>query len=377
MKKYLYTHRMCQDKEFIWIFEYFTRGLYRINKKNLFIESILSPNKIYMENIYEIQCLIEWNDQIIMVPLNINKDWITVYKKSGLVNSFSPVDRSMNCIGAVQLKNNIICIPNKINDPIAIFDMRRPQYTDYIYFHCFQKYIKDDAGEIWDMTCDGSRIFFLIRNTIFVGMIDGVRLKIIKLNLENSIAAGAFFKEKWWVVTADGCKLCCFDMFGNCRGQYFLDSRFYCIRLIIMRRYIFLLPEKGSAIQVFDTILKKFTKINDGICKLPEAVYIHPYWDYYCVDNQMIFLPYSYPCTSVDLDTLQVNYKEITFSEEFVKEYYWNYYSNSRLLGKQAFFYEDIKTSARSFVEFSINSKNVRSIRDIDVGKRIWSEIRL
>lgn len=375
MKKYLYTHRMCQDEEFIWIFEYFTRGLYRVNKKNLFIESILPPEGIYKENVYEIQCLIEWNDQIIMIPLNIHKNWTMVYKKSGAANGFSPIDRSMDCIGAVRLKNHIICIPSRIRDPIAIVDMRIPKCTDYIYFHSFQKEAKNAVGEIWDMTCDGYRIFFLVRDTVFAGMVDGVRLNIIKLNLDNPIAAGAFFKEKWWVVTADGDKLYCFDLFGNCLEQYFLDSRFYCIRLIVMGRYIFLLPEEGSAIQVFDTILKKFTKINEGICKLPEAVYILPYWDYYCVDNQMIFLPYSYPCTSVNLDTLQVNYKEIAFSEEFVKDYYWKHYGYSRLLGKQTFFYEDIKTSAKSFVEFSINSKKMRGIDENDVGKRIWNEM--
>lgn len=351
MKEYVHTDCQCHDNEYIWIIDFIIGGLFRINRKTYLVECILSPMEIYNSCYFEIRKIINWNDYIIMIPSKTSEDWLIFDKKTKGLTRFCPMTTSFYCSDAFRLGEKIICIPSRLNEPIAVVDMSIKKCINVIYQWFPSKDSSGLKGAIWDAINVNGTVFFPIRRLSYIGMTNGVQAKILKMDLEgDSIAAADFCAGKWWVAASDGWNLYCFDESGNLLEKFSSEMQFVCVRLITTNRFIFMLPKRGKSIHVFDIKLGKF-KIIAITDQSQKEVNFVPYWNYFYEDKSLILLPYFYPCIIIDIETLQIKCKEITYTPEFVKKYYWEYYKETRLSGGQGFILEDARSSLQDFMK--------------------------
>lgn len=371
----MYTYSVCDDKENVWVMDFLIRGLFRVDKKSFMIECVLSPSDIYKEGIFDVQKLLDWDEHIVIIPVEINRNWVIFNKRTKGLERFCPVDTPLQCVDAVRAGSKIICIPLKVDLPVVVIDMKLRKCTNCIRF--YQEDISDAAGGIWNTASYNNTIYFPVRGFRFVGATDGIQAKIVTLSLNEPIAAADLYGGKWWVVTTAGQDLFCIDESGNFVEQFPLDVQFSCIRVIATGRYIFMLPESGGTIHIFDTIDKKITKINTDINKLPGELRLVPYWHYYYDADNIVFLPHSYPCTVVHLDTLEVKHVEVLYKEEFIREYYWKYYGELRISGEQKSFGEDIKTRIPDFTRYAVYGQTKEICGEDGIGTKIWKEMLL
>lgn len=371
MNYYLHTFRQCHDKEYIWVFDFVIGGLFRVNKETNFVECILSPMDLYNMGCFEIQKLIDWNDYVIIIPVNISKEWLLVNKTTKEVKRFCPISTQFSCSDAIRMENRIICIPSKVNEPIAVVDVCKKKCTNLIYQWFHQEDNPTMPGKIWYAINVGSTIYLPMRGLDYIGMTDGIQTKVIKMDLDEPIAAADYCAKKWWVSTFDGRSLYCLDETGKLLERFSLENQFICVRLIATDRFIFMLPDRGKSICVFDIKLSVF-KIITVTDNLPEEVYTAPYWNYLYADNSLLLLPFFNPCIIIDIDTLEIKYKEIVYTSDFIKEYYWEYRKEHWLLGGRKPFREDTKSSLQELIRFTETVNVVKGDVDSKIGMKIW-----
>lgn len=376
MKENLYAYSFCHDKDYIWIIDFLIRGLFRINKKNFFIECMLSPMEIYKKKVFNIQKLLIWNNSILLIPQKLNERWTIFYKELKTVEQFCPIDKTYYCADAVLRENRVICIPLKVSEPIIVVDLREQKCINIIKLCVSKTEIHNLPGEIWSSIADNNKIYFPILESSFIGVTDGVNVNFIKLTLDIPVAAADLYKGKWWVITTGGKEIYCFDFKGNLLGKFLLNRQCNCVRLIATHRFIFLLPERGKALNVFDIKYEKIREINMTVKELQEPFHNVSYWHYYCFDRKIVFLPHNFLCTVVDLDTLSVENKEMSFTEKFVRQYYWNFYREVRIFSGKKIFDEDINTSLRGYLKSIIKQNEKKENYMIcGNGKIIWGKI--
>lgn len=377
MKEYLCSYSFCQDKEYIWMIDIITRGLFRIDKSTFCAQCMLSPKELYVENTFDVQKLLDWDDQIIMIPININEKWIIFHKNTKAVEQFCPIKIPSKCVDAFREGDKIICVPTRMHEPVAVVDMKTQKCINLIEQWVSLDKAMDSLGQIWNAVSENHRIYFPVRGFQIVVMTDGIQIKAVKLNLDSPIAAADFYKGRWWVLTAEGRSLYSFDVSGKFLEEFPLNKQFKCARLIITDRYVFILPEKGQAISVADLKLGEMKEINTEVKKLPDPIYAVSYWHYYYTDNNLIFLPHNYPCTVVKLDNLSVKHQEIFCTDEFVKEQYWKHYRDFRLSFSKTYFAENRNTSMHSFLKFVKEEIEFeRNVNTDNRGVKIWKAMK-
>ena len=68
-----------------------------------------------------------------MLPFIASEDWLLFDKKTKELTRFRPMITSFYCSDAFLIGEKIICIPSKLNEPIAVVDMSIRKCANLIY----------------------------------------------------------------------------------------------------------------------------------------------------------------------------------------------------------------------------------------------------
>lgn len=375
MKEYLYSYKVCCDRKNIWVIDFVIHGLVQIDMETYGIKSILSPMELYKNGYFDICKLVDWDEYIVIVPVKANGNWLLYDKVNGKIEYIYPISLEFCCADAARMGNRIFCFPLSCDAPVAVVDLEEKKCSNIINHWNTNAKEAISRGELWTTVKAGDTIYFPIRGSRFIGMTDGTEIKILEIKRNILIGAADFYEGNWWVSDMKGTDLYCFDKAGDILEQIPVNTEEPAIRLIATESFIFMLPEQGSSINVFDKRTKESRKINTGIERLfhilPEHISTAPYWHYMYAEDHIIFLSHEYPCTIINLDSLEIKHREIVYPDGVVKDFYWEFYRYVHKLCRKNLFYEKGKDSIEGYL-CSITPVGEDSLRENKIGVMIW-----
>lgn len=323
----------CLDQEILWAIDDEIGGLYSIDLKTFETQCVIDCQKLFPYGKFEVLSLFKWKENcIVIVPLKINKSWIIYNKVTKEIEYRKIIERKCReiLISVDQDRNQLYFFPLDICDPILIIDMNR--------LTCL-KMIENWSGRLpdkckitaWKGAYSGQYIFFPIKNTeILVRMnCETQKVDLLKLNIPEKVIHTDYAFGELWVLPMHGNKLYQIDENGlivnivELSLENILDTLPDFARIIVQKRYLFLLPCYQKGIYVYDKLEQKMNIIaEENLCE-DKAVYLR-YWEYYIRNNQICFLPFGDKCVEIDLNNLRYEKKELFYPNTWSdKEKIW------------------------------------------------------
>lgn len=374
----------CLDRDLLWAMDDVIGGLYSIDLRTFETKCVIDCQKLFPHGKFEVLSLFVWKeDYIVIVPLEADKNWILYNKITGQIEYRKVIEQK--CRGILitvdSKRNQLYFFPLFRYDPILIVDSDK--------LTCLQM-IENWSGRIpgehlktaWKGAYSGQYLFFPIKNTRIIVRMDCGSRKVDLLELdipENLIGVDCAFEELW-VLPISGNRIYQIDENGSIVNTVELleeedaDSLPSFARIVVQKRYLFLLPYYRKGIYVYDKQEQKAQIISEestSLEKKDKEVYLR-YWEYIARDNQICFLPYRDDYIEIDLDTLvyrkrKLSYPGIWSEEEKAWKNIWSHVSERDSV---------IRETDGCDLNVFLNYKHETSIRDLPmhgyVGNRVW-----
>ena len=127
--------------------------------------------------------------------------------------------------------------------------------------------------------------------------------------------------------------------------NYYLENRVQISRIVVEKKYIFLLPMDGSEIRIIGVngqLVKKIALGEQNIALEFWKIFKLPaYWGYIKNSFEIWILPLKYPMKIIDMNTLKSKKKNFEYTETFSENMYWKYYEYSMRRKMNFTFYEN------------------------------------
>ncbi|MEY8430630.1 hypothetical protein AALC75_08900 [Lachnospiraceae bacterium 48-42] len=349
----------CHNRDAVWWCDVIIGGLHCANKKTREIRCVVSPMQMYQEGYFSVRKLVYWHDKIFILPTDLEKKWIVYDIATEKISYFHPVSFHYISEESVVIGSSLVCIPFFSNEPVLVIDLDTMQCIDK--FDIWQRGKKpENIFEIWSASIAEAGISFLLRNSAYWCSIKGEKVQIVTLEISEPISCADICGSDGWALGMKGKTLYKFDEDGRCMAEIPIKVQREFVRLIATQRYIFLLPQEGSGLYVYDQYMQRFEIINSGMIEnehlFPGRLYVCSYWDYIIEGKTIHFMPCKYSYLSVDLETLECRQTDPDYPERFSKKCYWNYYLWIQELGQKKF-REEVKDSLAGFLNMVIFSE--------------------
>lgn len=147
-------------------------------------------------------------------------------------------------------------------------------------------------------------------------------------------------------------------------------------RIVVQKRYIFLLPYFREGIYIYDKLWEKIHIIRGENKILKEKKFDLIYWEYYVRNNRICFLPLRDDCVEIDLDTLVYDKKKLSYpaiwsDEERIKKCVFSHLSKDNLT------LEEIDVcDLNVFLEYMQSVRNKEKSLNGCIGEKIWDIMR-
>lgn len=367
----------CHNRDAVWWCDVIIGGLHCANKKTREIRCVVSPMQMYREGYFSVRKLIDWHDKILILPTDLEKTWIVYDIAAEEISYFHPVSFHYVSEESVVIGSGLVCIPFFSNKPVLVIDLDTMQCIDKI--DIWQKGKKpENIFEIWSASVAETGISFLLRNSAYWCSIKGGKAQIVTLEIPEPVSCADLCGSDGWALGMKGKTLYKFDGNGKCRAEIPIKLQTEFVRLIATQRYIFLLPQEGSGLYVYDQYMQRFEIMNSGLTEnehlIPDQLYVCSYWDYIIEGKSIQFMPCKYPHLIVDLETLECRQKEPGYPEGFSKKCYWNYYLWIQELRKKVF-WEEVKNSLAGFLNMVMFSETGEALSVVKKSK-VWEYVK-
>jgi hypothetical protein len=381
MKRKLISCASYLDETYIWCYDEVICALSRIHIKTFQVECIIPPTQILVDEDYEVRKIIGWNNKIIILPVHINKKWIVYDKLSEGVECFNFCTDSYRYSEAILFGDRVVLLPNSINNPIIVADLLEKKIVKRINIPTSEIIVKDGM-EIWDAKVEGNNIYFLIRNSFFYGKLNENGIELVRINVPKNLFCADFYEDKGWAVDIEGKYLYKFNKKGVLLENYYLENRVQISRIVVEKKYIFLLPMDGSEIRIIGVngqLVKKIALGEQNIALEFWKIFKLPaYWGYIKNSFEIWILPLKYPMKIIDMNTLKSKKKNFEYTETFSENMYWKYYEYSMRRKMNFTFYEN---SSNIFLKRYIeviegNNLEINKKEKFKDAKKIWKAIR-
>lgn len=375
----------CLDHELLWVIDDVIGGLYSIDRRTFETKCVLDFLKLFPDEKFEAQSLIKWKENcIIIIPLQIDKCWIIYNKVTGEIEYQKVVERKCRerLIAVARDQNQLYFFPLYIHEPALIVDMDT-LICSKIIENWSSKLVDDQSETIWTGTYNGRYVFYPQRNSKNLVRLDCKTQKIdtIDIDISEDVIDVNYGFGELWVLPISGNKLYMIDGNGLIINTVELsvkdniDSRLRFARIVVQKRYLFLLPCYRKGIYVYDKFEEKTHIIPEESLishKKDKDIYLR-YWEYCIADNQICFLPYLDQYIEINLDTLlykniELYYPKIWSKKERVWRIIRSHVSECDLtIG------ETDGCGVETFLSYIQNETDTKEFkRNGYVGKKIW-----
>lgn len=374
----------CLDRDLLWAMDDVIGGLYSIDLRTFETKCAIDCQKLFPHGKFEVSSLFTWKeDYIVIVPLEVDKDWILYNKITEKIECRKVIEQKCRgiLIDADSKRNQLYFFPLFRYDPILIVDSGTLAYSQMI---------ENWSGRVPDGyfktaskgAYSGRYLFFSIKDTRILVRMDCRSRKVDLLELdipENLIGVDCAFEELW-VLPISGNRIYRVDENGSIVNTVELlekedaDSFPNFARIVVQKRYLFLLPYYRKGIYVYDKQEQKAQILSEestSLEKEDKEVYLR-YWEYIVRDNQICFLPYRDDYIEIDLDTLaykkrKLSYPGIWSEEEKAWKKIWSHVSERDSV---------IRETDGCGLNVFLNYKHEASVRDLTMhgymGNRVW-----
>lgn len=377
MRKQIIGRVFCQDGEYLWCYDEIIGALSRINTETMEADCIVSPMQIFKEEAYEVGQLILWKDAIIIVPIEIGKNWIIYKKETGQLSYSKFSSENFKSETSYLNGDKLTLIPVSIKEPIVVIDLLERMIVKKVSFPDIGSDL-ESFMEIYDLKIDQRDVCFLIRNSFFYGRFsEKEELKLIRIQSDESLACADFSMGAGWAVNGTGSRLYHFDKEGNLLKSISINEKNKFGMMILEERKIFLLPVKGTGLKVFDIDNECMIRIDMQTEKVPicfQEMFCFPDYWYYLKKNDFIWiLPLKYPLQIINVETLECKSKSLEYSNDFSLRMYREYHEYAQR--KKSFIFQEnsLMSSFGRYLELVKQGDTVLSKGDkMTYGKKIW-----
>ncbi len=315
----------CLDQELLWAIDDVVSGLYSIDQKTLETKCVIDCQKLFPYGKFEILSLFKWKeDYIVLVPLEIDKSWILYNKVTGRTEYRKVIEKKCQeiLIAVDQERNQLYFFPLHIQDPILIVDLNTLTYLNTI--DNWSVGVSRDCYETaWKGAYNDRYMFFPIKNTRILVRMDCETRKVnlLELDISEGLIYADYAFGELWVLPMKGNRLYQIDEDGRIVNTVELlvenaaDSLPDFARIVVQKRYLFLLPCYRKGIYVYDKLEGKthiIVEKHPVLEKKDKEIYLR-YWEYYVKGSQICFLPFKDNYMEIDLDTLAYKEKELSY----------------------------------------------------------------
>ncbi len=331
----------CLDGELLWAIDDMISGLYSIDLRTFKTKCVIDCQKLYPSGRFVIQSLVKWKeDYIVMIPLEVDKNWILYNKVTQKIEYRKVTKRKCQEILTTvdTIRKQIYFFPRYIMDPILIVDLDTLTCSKVI-----ENWVgngPENCGETaWKGAYDGRYVFFPIKNTKILVRMDceTQKVRLLELDILETVVDVDFASGELWILPISGNQLYQADENGRIirtveltvKNMNDLIPNFS--RIVVQKRYLFLLPCYRRGIYVYDKLEGNTHIIPEESTVLEKEKEIHlRYWGSYVWNNQIYFLPFWDKCLEIDLDTLmykkwELDYPDIWSDKEKIEGIIWSH----------------------------------------------------
>lgn len=376
----------CLDQEVLWTIDDEIGGLYSIDLKTFKTKCAVDCQELFRFGKYKILSLFRWNENyIVMIPLEIDKDWILYNKITGEIEFQKVVQRKCQeiLITVDSERKQLYFFPLYLHDPILIVDLNTLKCVRMIE-NWSNKISAKGQVTAWKGAYNGRYIFFPVKNTKILVRMDCETRKVdlLELDISEKVIHMDYAFGELWVLPINGNKLYQLDENGltiSISELSVKDSLPNFARIIVQERYLFLLPCYQKGIYVYDKLERKtyiIMKENADLDKRDNEIYLR-YWEYYVKNNRICFLPFGDKCIEIDLDTLaykkkKLSYPDIWSDKERIEKIIWSQVSEEDSLIR-----EINKCNLKiilKYLQFKINTNDFS--KHGHAGQKVWNMLK-
>ena len=378
----------CLDKDQMWVMDDVIGGLYSIDLGSFETKCVIDCFKLYSHGKFEVLSLFVWKENyIVIVPLEVNKSWILYNKITREIEYRKVIEQKCReiLIVADSKRNQLYFFPLYKHDPILIVDLDTLACLQMVENWSIR--VPCEYSETaWKGTYNGNYLFFPIKSTkILVRMnCESRKVDLLELDIPENMIGVDYAFEELWVLPMNGSRIYQIDENGLIVNTVELmvenseDSIPDFARIVVQKRYLFLLPYYREGIYVYDKQEGKTQIIPEKSTYLEKnkEVYLR-YWEYCVIDNRICFLPYREKYIEIDLDTLAYRIKELFYPDIWSeKEKAWRNI-RSHISETDTVIKETDECGLNVFLKYAQYEKNTKSILlHKNVCDRVWDMVK-
>lgn len=376
MKRKLVTCVSCQSGEQLWCFDEQLCALCKINKENLQAECVVSPMEVLEDETYEVRKLIAWRDKILILPVQLNQQWVIYDINTGKLEYGNFCTENHRSGASVLMGDRLVLLPVCIENPLIFIDLQEKEIIDRQYLR--DPYLISKEGmEIWEASVNQGKVYFLIRGTSYYGEIEDGKVRLVSIQAPEPLWCADFCERGGWAVGSKGNYLYQFDEKGNLVDSFSVQLKTEIVRILMKQNKVFLILTEGKGIWMFDKDSGKVRKIDmareEEKATFPPFSGILDYWDYVETQNRICFLPLRHPMQVIDVETGRDQQKVITYSDDFSKRDYWSYCNYVRKIRWQCpFFNETLDGDFGNYLELIQGDISISKEKEKLYGEKIW-----
>ncbi|MCI8505905.1 MAG: hypothetical protein HFI67_06925 [Lachnospiraceae bacterium] len=379
----------CLDQELLWAIDDVIGGLYSIDQKTFETECVVDCRKLFPHGKFGVLSLFKWKeDYIVIIPQELNRKWIFYNKVTEEIEYRKVIEKKCQevLVAADQDRNQLYFFPLYVYDPILIMDLNTLTCAQTI--ENWSGRVPNDCRETaWKGIYDGQYLFFPIKNTRIVVRMDceTQKVNLLELDISQNVIDVDYAFGELWVLPVSGDRLYQIDENGRVVHSVVLsvenrtDSLPAFARIVVQRRYLFLLPYYRKGIYVChkqNGTTQVIPKESSNSRKKNKEIYLR-YWEYCVKGNQICFLPFRDSYIEIDLNTLAYRKRELFYpnswsDEEKIWRIIWSHVSE-----RDSIIREKDECNLKHFSEYLQHKTNKDDFSKSDhTGEKIWDAMK-
>lgn len=368
-----------KDGEMIYAYDEITHGLYRFTLSERKVTLVLSSASIHRNTDDRIMGISKSGNEIILIPLFTDSEWIFYDTKTEGVRYASPVQDRVRISSAHTIGSNLFLIPSAIYNPIIILTLNGMKIIK-TYENWYKN--KSDMGTfIWGASSYDDFVVFPVIDSNTVCYLSIEEMRIITLDIPHAVLSVSAFKDKIWILPISGRCIYAINLNGEIVDKVRLfhseqkTSAGNFIRIVAAEENVFLLPVYGENIYIYQYRKKCFVQLEAEETPLWGGLFAESrlsYWESIIEDRTIHLLPGDYQYRRIDIDTLESE------SNSFQYGYNINNDDYMKMLEEiyKIYSFRERKSDLEDFFRFifCLPKKHFMD-KGIEIGKKIWKRL--
>lgn len=387
---YIRSSLALYDENVLWMIDEVIGGLYMINLSDFKSKCVIDSYQLFKYGKFISKKLIDWNNiYIIIIPQEAHKKWIFYNKLNHQIQYRDIIHEKCLISGALNKKNMLFLYPLTSDTPLITVDLEKMKYSKIILDWDKKNLLKNKIYYSWKGINIENQIYFPFRESKILIKWDTNNKKIyyLKIDLPENIGDIDYNEGELWVLPMKGSKIYQVDFDGGVIGcidlciENAVVNVFDYVRIIVEKKYIFLLPYIDSNIYIYNKIIRKKIILDNRKNKLQNILPLDKkpaYWGYCDVEERLYILPLKNKLLSICLDNaLEWEEKKLYLPLEWSNKDIKDLYHFNQMIQENNEYKEDNKNSLQLYVNFlkKIDNKNSKN-KAIKCEKNIWDLLK-